>query len=537
MATVKGHALPKNALEIGFSETYDPLVFNQVGPMAVTKAFLGHPGAQENVHVYEKDAFYPYDYLSSAALINYHQDPLAMLEALRDKSLSLHLYGHKTRNLAIDPSSIMAKAAQTFRVTKSPSSMIKSAAQYDIVTPDFIGISEGIREISDVRIFSVDHQAVEFEQAHLEVEIKAKFGTLLIAGAKERSESSKIVLNSNIPAELNTQLSKLIYIMAAGEARDSITVKLRIYSLKNMNGPPQVIISDIPIYNVGVLATIMVKTVGRMDKVFELAKSCKKLYPEISIIVSDDAENITKSQGQRKLFYYLPLEADIGLSAGRNRMIQRVKTEYFLTLDDDFMCDVNSKIERLIHALEIPTSSGQKFDIAAAKNPVDEKKFELDFCGILSIRNQTLYLEEGTYGKHLECHQVDFVPNIFVGRTSLFKTRMKWDESLKLGEHEDFFLRAKAMNVRVLTCPSVSFQHDQVEHWRGKTKYDKMRNRVYDFWKDSLKKHGLVQLVSFGRTMMDLVSKYLTINASSTSSHFNCCQSSTLENFASFLGL
>lgn len=508
MAAKKGHLLPKYAIEIGFSETYDPLIFNQVGPMAVTKAFLGHPDAQENVHVYEKDAFYPCNYLSSFKLISHHTNPLAQLEALRDKSLSLHLYGHKTRDSLIDHSSIVAKATQAFRVTTFSSPGMNNVAGYSLATPDFISVTEGIREISDVRILSVNDQAVEFQEAHLEIEIKAKFGKILLAGSSKDSESSKIVLNSNIPADLNAQLSKLIYLMPFGEPRDSITVKLRIYSLKNMNGPPKAIISDIPIYNVGVLATIMVKTVGRMDKVFELAKSCKKLYPEISIIVADDAENITKSEGARKLFYYLPLETDIGLSAGRNRMIQKVRTEYFLTLDDDFLCDFNSKIERLIHALEIPTSGGRKFDIAAAKNPVDEKKFELDFCGILSIRNQTLYLEEGTYGKHLECHQVDFVPNIFVGRTALFKTKLRWDERLKLGEHEDFFLRAKAMNIRVLTCPSVSFQHDQVEHWRGKTKYDKMRNRVYDFWKDSLKKHGLVKLVSFGRTMMDLVSKY-----------------------------
>ena len=86
MATTKGHLLPKYAIEIGFSDSYNPLIFNQVGPMAVTKAFLGHPDAQENVHIYEKDAFYPYNYMKSVQLIKENPEPLAMLEKLRDKS-------------------------------------------------------------------------------------------------------------------------------------------------------------------------------------------------------------------------------------------------------------------------------------------------------------------------------------------------------------------------------------------------------------------------------------------------------------------
>jgi hypothetical protein len=97
---------------------------------------------------------------------------------------------------------------------------------------------------------------------------------------------------------------------------------------------------------------------------------------------------------------------------------------------------------------------------------------------------------------------------LFLSRTELFQNKIKWDESLKLGEHEDFFLRAKQMGIRVLTCPDVSFQHHQVEHWLRKTAYDKMRSRVYDFWKQSLRKHQLSRLISFGTVMMNLIGIY-----------------------------
>ena len=509
MAMTKGHVLPKKAIEIGFNENYNPLIFNQVGPMAVTKAFIRNQDAQRGVHVYEKDAFYPFNYQQSAYLLSNNEHSDALLDRLRDTSISLHLYGHKTRHISIDSSSIIVKAANRFKVTSKSNS--RTISGYFLILPDLIGMNTPVQVLGDIRIVAVYDDHSNVEEAFLEVEIKSKNGKLFMAGSDQDSGSSIILINAKNPASLNQKLSKLIYMASPTQEKDSLILKLQVYSMGHINGPPQISVSEIPVYILGNLVTIIVKTVGRMDKVFELARSCKKLYPEVNIIVSDDAENITKLEGDRKMFYYLPLPADIGLSAGRNRMVKRVQTEYFLTLDDDFVCDSHSKIERLIHALEMPPKDGVRFDIAAAKNPVDEKKFSLDFCGIIAIRDQTLFLESGSYGKHLQCQHVDFVPNIFVGRTSLFKNELQWDERLKLGEHEDFFLRAKTMNVRVLTCPSVSFQHDQVEHWRGKTKYDKMRNRVYDFWKDSLRKHGLVRLVSFGMTMMDLVSNFILL--------------------------
>lgn len=82
---------------------------------------------------------------------------------------------------------------------------------------------------------------------------------------------------------------------------------------------------------------------------------------------------------------------------------------------------------------------------------------------------------------------------------------MQWDPLLKLGEHEDFFVRALRLGVKTLTCPGVTFTHDQVEHWLKRDAYEVKRSRVYDFWKLSLRKHGLEKLDSFGRLMMDLI--------------------------------
>jgi hypothetical protein len=37
------------------------------------------------------------------------------------------------------------------------------------------------------------------------------------------------------------------------------------------------------------------------------------------------------------------------------------------------------------------------------------------------------------------CRQVDFVPNVLMGRTEAFRS-VRWDDDFKFGEHEDFFL-------------------------------------------------------------------------------------------------
>jgi GT2 family glycosyltransferase len=503
MGTTKNHKLPRNALEIGFGSDYNPLIFNQVGPMAVTKAYRKSPG---EIHLYDKQSLYPYNYLTSWKLLNETQDASAKLERLRQTSLSLHLYGHKTRHLPIHPTSILAQASKTFRVTQDKNDF--ESGRFVFKHPRYIGLRKGVAEIPDLRVVATHHDDFTYPLSKLQIKLAARDGYVAEASGSSITWKNEVTLEADSPAALNSRLTKLIY-LGGKEKTAKDALKLSFSASEGDERVAHKETVEIPVYQVDKVVTLMVKTIGRMDKVFALAASCTKLYPSLKIIVADDAANLTRAEGQKKLFYYLPLPYDVGLSAGRNRMIERIRTPYFLTLDDDFKCDTNSRIEELLHALEtVDEVSGQKYDVAAGKNPVDEDKFHLDFCGMLNVKNKTLYLEPGTYGSHQGCHHVDFVPNLFLARTDLVqKEGLRWDEDLKLGEHEDFFLKAKARGVKVLTCPSVSFHHEQVEHWKRKTAYDKMRNRVYDFWKDSLRKHDLERMVSFGTVMMDLVSK------------------------------
>ena len=482
MGAPAGSPVLLEALRIGFDpETYDPQIFNQVGPMAITKAYKKHASS---LQILDSTILYPVKYLDSPALFRRSKDAWARVEKLQRTSVSLHFYGHQTRQVQEEEGSVIAAVYDRYSVI-SDNCALKA--------PNFVEVGKSVRVLNDIRFIAGTCPGTQFE-----LSIKSSSGELRLAGSKKFENT--LVLKAGTAAELNEQLTRIIYrFRQAAEKRDTLTLELFSPIQQQLN---------ITLLNPNTLATLMIKSFGRVEKGFSLIRSTRQFYPTLRIILSDDGEQdpaSTRPAGKYKDFEFYPLPFDVGLSAGRNFMLDLIDTEYFVTLDDDFIMDENSVLGDLLAGLE----SG--LDIAAGKNPVDEGKFDLDFYGVFQIDKaadgQVLTLKNGDFGRVLGtgCIRTEFVPNIFAGRTELFKNRLQWDETLKLGEHEDFFLRAKEMGVQVATCPTVSFNHDQVPHWKRRTQYDEFRNRVYDFWRLSLKKHGLVRMISFGKVMMDLI--------------------------------
>ena len=109
--------------------------------------------------------------------------------------------------------------------------------------------------------------------------------------------------------------------------------------------------------------TIIIKTFERKKSLICLLKSIQKYYPEIPIIILDDSRNNYKNEVMNKFsklnIEYIVTEFDIGLSEGRNRILRKVKTKYFLLCDDDFEFDERTKLKQLlehvrdIHSLAI----------------------------------------------------------------------------------------------------------------------------------------------------------------------------------------
>jgi GT2 family glycosyltransferase len=646
MGAEKGHWMVREALKVGFVGSYDPEVFNGVGPVAVTKAYKRgkyYSGDEEEegeggdigggrvpkggeVNLLPRHVLYPYSYLDSWKVFKSarggEDDGLVLAEALQRKSGSLHLYGHQTKHLEIEKGSVLEAVLRMQSVVdfEMEDNRVESNSQkldekggtvvtYRIQAPRYLGVRRFVEEVKNLRVvvgwsgnpmsanIGTKSNYSKQQNGLFKAVLSTKNGGLLHIpktlatqqpAFNKKEWTTTITLQATTPAEINLQLSRLLYYAQnLPEGTDCLHIDLFLSREASSASPSfpgkPITSSSIPIYNINQLVTLVVKTMDRMPKVFALIESTQARYPNLPTIVSNDGPSVknlnpssknpstsffasflsasdssttttasaaaAQKRGPKRGFYYLPLGYDVGLSKGRNTMVQLVKSKYVLTLDDDFTMDENSVIEGLIHVLETPqngqiaqteiikqgiTSDSENdadsnsiyYDIAAAKNPEDENKFEFDFCGVFHVSSASktlalLPLPDATSSSpnsnnpthhHSGCHQVDFVPNIFLARTKTLQTKIQWDPLLKLGEHEDFFYRAKQMGVRTLTCPGVSFNHKQVEHWLGKTEYDRMRGRVFGFLKLSLRKHGLSKLVSFGRTTMDLVCKYRIID-------------------------
>lgn len=492
----KKSQIMKQALKIGFGDasTYNKSIFNAVGPKAITLAYKKLKEKSINVGSYgegiikvlDTHTLYPYNYLDSPVLFKSQQNALSSLRMLERKSVSLHFYGHQTRLLQEEQGSLVSAVYENMGVTAS-----QGADCFRLIAPNYLKMDMNERMLGNIRVLINSQSSCSIPKT-FSINLETAKGSIRILNGKGTSQ--KLSFTQNSLQSLNEYFTKLVCIPPESDGTDQISISIQIDETIELS-------TNITMIDANKISTIMIKTFGRMDKVFSLIRSIRSYYKTVRIMVADDGEFAHSQKPLTSDFEYYALPFDVGLSAGRNFMLNRVKSEYFVTLDDDFIFNENSVLEGLLYAL---IKDG--FDIAAAKNPADEQKFELDFCGIMRVDEdeRILYLEGGSYNtpSQANCQHVDFVPNIFAGKTSL---KIRWDESLKLGEHEDYFLRAKNEKIRVATCPEIAFYHEQVPHWLRKTKYDQFRNRVFQFLKDSLRKHDLVRLVSFGRVMMDLI--------------------------------
>jgi Glycosyl transferase family 2 len=164
---------------------------------------------------------------------------------------------------------------------------------------------------------------------------------------------------------------------------------------------------------------------------------------------------------------------DIGLSAGRNRLLDAGDTPIVIFTDDDHLVTNQTRLPELIATL----NRYQDLDLLAAlSNDAERPK-------MLRVEDRVLRIAHGSYKQHRSIRWCHYVGNCFVSYRDILQA-IRWDETLKVEEHWDFFWRAKIAGVNVAVDLNHSFKHEHVDP----PGYVRRRPEFLDA---GLKKHGL----------------------------------------------
>ncbi len=199
--------------------------------------------------------------------------------------------------------------------------------------------------------------------------------------------------------------------------------------------------------------TAIVSTANRPKSLRRLVQSLRRKLPVLKILVADHGlePHASKQADQVKV------PPGVGRASACNALLSRVRTPYFLLLDDRAELTAETNIEGLLELV-----SEDKLDLAAGdfigckrKLWFFVKRQPQPGHGFLEFGGDHLTLQPGhrTIGEgYAWC---DLVHNFFVARTSKVRNLGGWDPELENDEREEFFVRAHRQGLRVGLAPEV----------------------------------------------------------------------------------
>ena len=257
--------------------------------------------------------------------------------------------------------------------------------------------------------------------------------------------------------------------------------------------------------------TVLIKTFERPKCLERLLISIQQYHPDLRVLVADDSLTQNLQSGEKKKPHtqsqvtYLRLPPDLGIGASRNAMLARVRTPYFLLLNDDLQLHKRTRLNILLEQV----ASGQHDLVAGElvrcrRKLLFVKRQTQSAHGTMHLRDGKLTLQRG--GRLLENGIVncDLVHPFFVARTDRVRTMGGWDSDLKLDEQEEFFFRAQQFKLRVGMSPEVTALHWAVHQ----PSLEYLKHRTRSFKSLAISKMGLERLVHWdGETIDGLPSR------------------------------
>lgn len=247
---------------------------------------------------------------------------------------------------------------------------------------------------------------------------------------------------------------------------------------------------------------ILIKSFIRFNGLKKLLDSIEEHYPGVVVRIADDSPT-RKNHGdfpvehldlilkkKEKLlaiisnkdnihFYELPF--DVGLSAGRNHLLDKCQTRYFVVMEDDFVVTEETdllKFEKVIRSSpDIAIVGGEAVE---RSRKLPEYKQRLRSMGHFIIEGDCLVLLK--YGSKaptvningVKCVQCRFLRNIFMGNIELFKKyQIRWNEDIKMTREHAYFFHTLPEELKVYCALDVWIDH----YWNKPVYYRKYRVR------------------------------------------------------------
>ncbi len=238
--------------------------------------------------------------------------------------------------------------------------------------------------------------------------------------------------------------------------------------------------------------TAIISTANRPKSLRRLVQSLRCQLPGLKVLVADYGlePRVPKQVDQVKV------PPSIGRASACNALLARVRTPYFLLLDDRAELTAETQIEALLNLVV-----EDKLDLAAGdfigcrrKLWFFVKRQPQPGHGLLEFAGDQLTLTPGhrTIGEgYAWC---DLVHDFYVARTAKVRNLGGWDPELENDEREEFFVRAQRQGLRVGLAPEVvaSLWNEPVE----------VEEAVADRKSLAVAKMGLVRMTDFeGRTV------------------------------------
>ena len=220
--------------------------------------------------------------------------------------------------------------------------------------------------------------------------------------------------------------------------------------------------------------TFGIKTFKRPDAVGRLIDSILKMYPTANVLVVDDSGDDINQYIKEKFptTKWITKPLNIGLSAGRNVLVDNTETEYLFLMDDDYIfnktIDIKEIYEKLIE-LNLDLLAGTVSDKSGSNfRP-------RNYHGTFEIKDDILYVKKNHFDEEWdsEVMKVDFAMNLFLAKTETLRD-VKWEEKLKLAEHLEWYLRySKKYKLGKFKLPKFNMHHDNSV---GNSEYNKYRS-------------------------------------------------------------